>query len=121
MHSSLAPTLASALLPTRLTSKPIHVFMSASTDQCSRTVNSLTYASVKALNEVHNIGEVWAEMLHTVNSDLTDALGHSATALTDASGTEGNVVFMQLLVDALQVQPCNPTCMSCFMQAKLEI
>ncbi|KIY70976.1 hypothetical protein CYLTODRAFT_419252 [Cylindrobasidium torrendii FP15055 ss-10] len=77
-----------------------------STDQ---SVNALTYASVKKLNEVHNIGEVWAEMLHTVNSDLTTALGHSPDALTNANGTEGNVVFMQLLVDALQVQPCNPT------------
>ncbi|KAF5344346.1 hypothetical protein D9758_013266 [Tetrapyrgos nigripes] len=72
-------------------------------------VNSLTYGTIAQLNEVHDIGEVWANMLHNVHAALVDELGFSNTALTDATGTEGNVVFMQLLVDALAIQPCNPT------------
>ncbi|KAJ6467498.1 Fungalysin metallopeptidase-domain-containing protein [Mycena vitilis] len=33
----------------------------------SKSVNPLTYASVGTLNEVHNIGKVWANMLHHLN------------------------------------------------------
>ena len=49
-------------------------------------------------------------MLHNVLAALVDALGFSTTAKTGASGTEGNVVFMHLMLDALPLQPCNPTC-----------
>ena len=53
------------------------------------------------------IGEVWANMLHNVLAALVDDLGFSTTAQTDPTGTEGNVVFMHLFLDALQLQPCN--------------
>jgi extracellular elastinolytic metalloproteinase len=61
------------------------------------------------LNEVHNIGEVWANMLHNVYAALVAANGYSATAKTDPSGTAGNVVFLHLFIDALVLQPCNLT------------
>ncbi|KAK7055769.1 extracellular metallo proteinase mep [Favolaschia claudopus] len=75
----------------------------------SATVNPLTYASVGKLNEVHNIGEVWANLLHNVYAALVAEHGWSATAKTDPTGTEGNVVFLHLFLDALPLQPCNPT------------
>ncbi|KAJ7918189.1 Fungalysin metallopeptidase-domain-containing protein [Mycena leptocephala] len=75
----------------------------------SKTTNPLTYASVGTLNEVHNIGEVWANMLHNVYAALVGDLGFSKTAHTDATGTEGNVVFLHLFIDALPLQPCTPT------------
>ncbi|KAI0824948.1 Fungalysin metallopeptidase-domain-containing protein [Trametes gibbosa] len=75
----------------------------------SASVNPLRYSSVKALNEEHNIGEVWANMLHNVYGALVGAHGYSATARTDPTGTAGNVVFMHLFIDALSLQPCNPT------------
>ncbi|CDO72836.1 hypothetical protein BN946_scf185002.g21 [Trametes cinnabarina] len=75
----------------------------------SATVNPLRYSSVKQLNEVHNIGEVWANILHNVYAALVQAHGFSTTARTDATGSEGNVVFFHLFVDALPLQPCNPT------------
>ncbi|KAJ7703689.1 Fungalysin metallopeptidase-domain-containing protein [Mycena rosella] len=75
----------------------------------SKTVNPLTYASVGTLNEVHNIGEVWANMLHNVYAELVGELGFSKTAHTDPTGTEGNVVFLHLFIDALALQPCSPT------------
>ncbi|KAI0634676.1 Fungalysin metallopeptidase-domain-containing protein [Trametes polyzona] len=75
----------------------------------SASVNPLRYSSVKQLNEVHNIGEVWANTLHNVYAALVGARGYSSTARTDPSGTAGNVVFLHLFIDALSLQPCNPT------------
>lgn len=56
-----------------------------------------------------DIGEVWANMLHNVYAALVTAHGWSATARTDPTGTEGNVVYLHLFLDALPLQPCNPT------------
>ncbi|VDC06722.1 unnamed protein product [Peniophora sp. CBMAI 1063] len=75
----------------------------------STTTNPLNYGSLKTLSEVHDIGEAWANTLHNVLAALVDARGFSTTAKTDASGTTGNVVFMHLMIDALPLQPCNPT------------
>ncbi|KAJ3505748.1 hypothetical protein NLJ89_g7254 [Agrocybe chaxingu] len=73
------------------------------------SVNSLRYSSLQTRTQVHAIGEVWANMLHNVYANLVGALGWSATARTDPTGTEGNVVFLHLFLDALTIQPCNPT------------
>ena len=40
----------------------------------SATTNPLRYSSIKTLNEVHNIGEVWANMLHNVLAALVTEL-----------------------------------------------
>ncbi|KAF9257250.1 hypothetical protein L218DRAFT_1006368 [Marasmius fiardii PR-910] len=50
-----------------------------------------------------------ANILHNVYAALVAAHGWSANARTNAATTEGNVVFLHLLVDALALQPCNPT------------
>ncbi|TFK72838.1 hypothetical protein BDN72DRAFT_855212 [Pluteus cervinus] len=78
------------------------------------TTNPLRYSSIAALNEVHNIGEVWANLLHNVYSALVSAHGWSASARTNPDGTEGNIVWLHLFLDALALQPCNPT----FVQAR---
>ncbi|KAF9262621.1 hypothetical protein L218DRAFT_1038883 [Marasmius fiardii PR-910] len=75
----------------------------------SATTNPLRYSSIAQLNEVHDIGEVWANILHNVYAALVGAHGWSANARTNANTGEGNVVFLRLLVDALAIQPCNPT------------
>lgn len=59
---------------------------------------------------ITDIGEVWANMLYNVYSALVRARGFSATAKTNPTGPEGNIVFMHLFIDALPLQPCNPTC-----------
>lgn len=59
---------------------------------------------------MHAIGEVWANMLHNVYAALVEARGFSSTALTDSTSEAGNVVYMHLLIGALPLQPCNPTC-----------
>jgi len=75
----------------------------------STTVNNLTYASVSGLTSVHRIGEIWANMLHNVYAALVAAHGWSATARTNPAGTQGNNVWLHLYIDALALQPCNPT------------
>lgn len=50
------------------------------------------------------IGEVWCNTLHNVYAALIAAHGFSATAKTDPDGTEGNVVFLHLFIDALAIQ-----------------
>ncbi|KAF9469113.1 Fungalysin metallopeptidase-domain-containing protein [Collybia nuda] len=78
----------------------------------STTTNPLRYSSIKALNEVHNIGEVWANMLHNVYAALVAQHGFSSTARTNPDGTQGNIVYLHLFLDALSLQPCNPTFVS---------
>lgn len=98
--------------------------------ECHRTVNPLRYSSLRTLTEVHgtsisscrvnhcpshwfsDIGEVWANILHNVYAALVTAHGFSTTARTNPAGTEGNIVFLHLFIDALALQPCNPTCES---------
>ncbi|KAF9456503.1 Fungalysin metallopeptidase-domain-containing protein [Collybia nuda] len=78
----------------------------------SASVNPLRYSSVKALNEVHNIGEVWANILHNVYASLVGAHGWSPTPRTTTCATEGNILFLHIFIDALALQPCNPTFVS---------
>jgi extracellular elastinolytic metalloproteinase len=59
---------------------------------------------------VQAIGEVWANMLHNVYAALVSARGFAEDKLTNPDGTAGNIVFMRLFMDALPLQPCNPTC-----------
>ncbi|KAJ7307908.1 peptidase M36 [Mycena albidolilacea] len=74
----------------------------------SSTVNPLTYASVGTLNKVHNIGEVWANLLHNVYAALIGQWGWSPDSRTNPDGTVGNIVYMRLFIDSLPLQPCNP-------------
>jgi extracellular elastinolytic metalloproteinase len=78
----------------------------------SATTNPLRYSSIAALNEVHNIGEVWANMLHNVYAALVGAHGFSNDAKTNPAATGGNAVYLHLFMDALALQPCNPTFVS---------
>jgi len=55
-------------------------------------------------------GQIWANMLHNVYAALVEKYGFSSTARTNPDGTEGNIVFLHLLIDALAKQPCNPSC-----------
>ncbi|KAI9453868.1 Fungalysin metallopeptidase-domain-containing protein [Lactarius psammicola] len=68
------------------------------------TTNPLRYSSLKTLTEVHAIGEVWANILHNVHAPLVTAHGWSANARMNPDGTEGNIVFLHLFLDALLLQ-----------------
>ncbi|KAH6901627.1 metalloprotease [Coprinopsis sp. MPI-PUGE-AT-0042] len=75
----------------------------------STTVNNYTYASVRGLTSVHRVGEIWANILHNVYAALVAQYGWSSTARTNPDGAEGNIVYLHLFLDALALQPCNPT------------
>ncbi|KAH9273365.1 hypothetical protein BASA83_004367 [Batrachochytrium salamandrivorans] len=74
-------------------------------------VNPWTYGDLKALDEVHDVGEVWASMLWEVYWSLVTKYGFSAN-LHDASQSAGNIVAMQNIIGGLMLQPCNPTFLS---------
>ncbi|KAL1721756.1 Fungalysin metallopeptidase-domain-containing protein, partial [Schizophyllum commune] len=54
-------------------------------------VNPLRYSSVKDLDEVHDIGEVWANVLHNVYAALVEGFGWDADFRTNADSDKGNV------------------------------
>ncbi|KAJ7914081.1 Fungalysin metallopeptidase-domain-containing protein [Mycena leptocephala] len=57
---------------------------------------------------LRHIGAVWANMLHNVHAALVDAHEFLKTARTDPTGSEGNVIWLHLFIDALALQPCQP-------------
>ncbi|KAJ2883125.1 hypothetical protein FB639_002238, partial [Coemansia asiatica] len=58
--------------------------------------------------EVHDIGEVWAEILYEVLWALVDKNGFSED-LFARDLTKGNAIMLQILLDGMKLQPCNPS------------
>ncbi|KAH6589503.1 hypothetical protein BASA50_009996 [Batrachochytrium salamandrivorans] len=71
-------------------------------------VNPLKYKNVVRDKGRYNLGAIWAVMLLEVYWNLVEQYGFSAN-LHDATQEKGNVIFLQLLVGTLMIQPCNPT------------
>ncbi|KAJ3028322.1 UNVERIFIED_CONTAM: ammonium transporter [Siphonaria sp. JEL0065] len=83
----------------------------------SLVTNKHMYSALKTLNEVHNIGEVWAQALYEVLWNLVDATGGltaPAEILNAAESGTGNTILLKLLIAAMKIQPCNPD----FLQAR---
>ncbi|KAH9270389.1 hypothetical protein BASA83_007552 [Batrachochytrium salamandrivorans] len=74
-------------------------------------VNPLTYLRVVGEEDPHRLGAIWASMLWEVYWNFVDAYGFSAN-LHDATQKEGNIIFLQLLVGTLMIQPCKLTFIS---------
>ncbi len=68
-------------------------------------VNPLTYEFVIDNNTIHNVGEVWAAMLWDVYWAIVDRYGYNADWNDRNSG---NGRAMQLVMDGMKIQPCNP-------------
>lgn len=56
---------------------------------------------------VHGIGFIWASMLWDLNWKYADKYGYSSNVLADPNS--GSARVLQLVMDALKLQPCNPT------------
>ncbi|KAJ1330345.1 hypothetical protein BSLG_010850 [Batrachochytrium salamandrivorans] len=56
----------------------------------------------------YRLGEIWATMLWEVYWNFVEKYGFSAN-LHDATQSEGNIIFLQLFVGTLMIQPCDPT------------
>ncbi|KZV89804.1 metalloprotease [Exidia glandulosa HHB12029] len=80
------------------------------------TINNYTYSLFQqSSTDPHFFGELWAEVLHLQLDALIKEHGFADDAHTNPDSTAGNVVWLHLFIDALALQPCNPT----FLQARL--
>ncbi|KAH6565143.1 hypothetical protein BASA61_001027 [Batrachochytrium salamandrivorans] len=77
-------------------------------------VNPHTYTKLRTRSEVHAVGEVWASMLLEVYWNLVTKLGFTSNLKDNVKSGKGNSLFLQLVVDGMKLQPCNPT----FVQAR---
>jgi extracellular elastinolytic metalloproteinase len=84
----------------------------------SLTMNPSTYAFIKKreYGGVHAKGEVWAAILYEVFWNLVDKNGFSSDIFNDPvlngkknDKVAGNIMALQLTVDGLKFQPCNPS------------
>lgn len=74
----------------------------------SFSVNNITYGAtnnVNAISEPHGIGFVWATMLWDLTWALINQYGFDPDVY---NGTGGNNIAMQLVIDGLKLQGCNP-------------
>lgn len=85
-------------------------------------INTLTFASLPSMSGVHGIGEVWASVLWDLNwafingSAIDPSLTNTGLGFNSnlVATTGGNNLTLQLVVQALKLQPANPT----FLQAR---
>lgn len=77
------------------------------------TINPLTYGDYNGSNQVHDAGEIWASALWDLNWLLINGDGGDIPAMgfdPDLyNGTGGNNFALQLVMDALKLQPANPS------------
>ncbi|MBF9143181.1 M36 family metallopeptidase [Hymenobacter properus] len=71
-------------------------------------VNPLTYANMATSTEVHNIGEIWAVTLWDMTWNIIQQQGRIEPNLYNSASTGGNAVALQLVMQGLKLQPCQP-------------
>jgi len=69
-------------------------------------INPLTFVNIADSTEEHDVGEIWSVVLWELFWILAD---HQGLDTDLYAGTGGNNVALRLVMDALKVQPCNPT------------
>ncbi|MEP1122844.1 MAG: M36 family metallopeptidase [Ilumatobacter sp.] len=69
------------------------------------SINGHTYDTIKTAAVPHGVGEVFGTMLWEMTWALVDRYGFDADL---ASGSGGNNIAMQLVVDGMKLQPCSP-------------
>lgn len=69
------------------------------------SINPQTYASLAGSGEVHDIGEIWCQVLWDMTWNLIDAEGFDPDWYY---GTGGNHTALTLVIEAMKLQPCGP-------------
>jgi hypothetical protein len=69
-------------------------------------VNPQTYGDIAATNAPHGVGEIWMDMVWEMYWELVTRHGFDEDFYT---GSGGNNLTMQLVVDGMKLQPCTPT------------
>jgi len=96
-YSSNAPTTAGGIRQYRYT-----------TDM---TINPHTYADTNSTGgQPHAVGEIWATMLWDLHWKMAEKYGYNSDVT--ASATSGSAKVLQLVMDGLKLQPCNPNFVS---------
>ncbi len=70
------------------------------------SVNSSTYNTIGSVSIPHGVGYVWATMIWDMTWDLIDENG--GTIGDVYTGTSGNNIAMQLVLDGMKLQSCSP-------------
>jgi len=75
------------------------------------TINPHTYADTNSTGgQPHAVGEIWATMLWDLHWKMAEKYGYSSDVT--ASTTSGSAKVLQLVMDGLKLQPCNPNFVS---------
>ncbi len=69
------------------------------------TTNPVNYNSIKTLSVPHGVGFVFCSMLYDIFWDMVDVYGFDPDLY---EGKGGNNKTIQLVIDGLKLQPCNP-------------
>jgi extracellular elastinolytic metalloproteinase len=72
------------------------------------SVNPLTYANVATNTEVHATGEVWCATLWDMTWNIIQQQGAIEPNLYNSASTGGNAVALNLVMQGLKLQPCQP-------------
>jgi len=73
----------------------------------SMTINPATYDTIKTAAVPHGVGYTWNSMLWEVYWNLIDKHGFNPD-LYDETGGGGNVLTLQLIMDGMKFQACDP-------------
>jgi extracellular elastinolytic metalloproteinase len=71
------------------------------------SVNPQTYDSIKSNGDTHFVGAVWTSMMWEMYWKLVGTYGFDPN-LFDSYTSGGNNLAVQLVMDGLKLQPCNP-------------
>ncbi|PWN66886.1 metalloprotease [Chryseobacterium phosphatilyticum] len=71
------------------------------------SVNDYTYARTNTVSGSHAIGFIWATMLWDLTWKYIEKYGYNSDVM--ASTTSGNARVLQLVMDGLKLQACNPS------------
>lgn len=75
------------------------------------TVNPHTYADTNTTGgQPHAVGEIWATMLWDLHWAMAEKYGYNYNITADP--TSGSAKSLQLVMDGLKLQPCNPNFIS---------
>ncbi|MBL0105641.1 MAG: T9SS-dependent M36 family metallopeptidase [Bacteroidetes bacterium] len=68
-------------------------------------INPQTYGDLATSPEVHDIGEIWCQVLWDMTWNLIDQAGLDTNWI---SGTGGNNIALNLVMEGMKLQPCSP-------------
>ena len=68
-------------------------------------INPETFGTIQSTTEVHAVGAVWGDMIWDLYWALSDVYGWDPDLY---EGTGGNNLAIQLVMDGMKLQPCNP-------------